>query len=126
MRRMLFILISVLSLGAWQGTEAAAEGGGTGKGDLKTNVHVIDSSSPPIVVGEVVGFATATVYVALSPALAIADPPLVVSLPLCYPINSPCVPLRGTTQLFYTDAACTTTPYFLVPGGGSLRRQVYS
>lgn len=117
MRRMLFVLISVLSLGAWQGTEAAAGGGGTGKGDLKTNIHVIDSSSPPIVVGEVIGFNTVSVFVALSPTLVNADPPLVVAINVCYPLNSPCVPLRGTTELYYTDAACTSAPYFLVPEG---------
>ena len=56
---------------------AEAAPGGGGKTDLTTNIHVIDSSSPPIVVGEVVGFdAGRNVFVALSPALANADPPL--------------------------------------------------
>ena len=109
-------LISAIIFGACQFADAAP--GGAGKADLTTNLHVIDSSSPPVVVGEVVGFhEPAAVYVALSPSLANANPPLVVSLSLCYPINSPCAPLRGTANLYYIDAACTTTPYFTVPVG---------
>lgn len=113
MRKFLLILISALSLGAWQGAEAAPGGGG--KADLTTNLHVIDSSSPPVVVGEVIGLdAGRNIIIALSPALANAEPPLLVRVP---GFNQSGLTLTGTEILYYTDATCSTTPYFTVPAG---------
>lgn len=116
MRRMLFILISVLSLGAWQGAEAAPGGGG--KANLETNLQVVDSSSPQVVIGEVVGLDAGPrhVFVVLSPSLGNAGPPLVVRVLLQDPVhNQAGVALGGTEALYYTDATCSTTPYFTVP-----------
>jgi hypothetical protein len=117
---MLFILISVLSLDAWQATEAAPGGGGGrgSKADLTTNIQVVDSSSPQVVVGEVIGLDAGPrhVFVVLSPSLANGDPPLVVRVLLQNPVmNQAGVALGGTEALYYTDATCSTTPYFTVP-----------
>lgn len=93
--------------------EAAPPGVGGGKTDLTINLQVVDSGSSPVVLGEVIGINKGLgLYVALSPSLANADPPLIVLATVSNPAG---VTLVGTDILYYTDATCSTTPYFTVP-----------
>lgn len=81
-----------------------------------SSVQVVDSSSPPVVVGEVIGVdQNRDLFVAISSELINADPPLVVKVLLQSPSrNASGFTLMGTEILYYTDSACLTTPYFTV------------
>ena len=71
----------VVVAGGVQEAVAAPGGGGSGgsKNDLTTNLQVVDSSSSPVVVGEVVSLdGYKNPIVALSLSLVNAEPPLLV------------------------------------------------